>query len=134
MYRQSVITQCKNARHITIKLPDSIPSIYGRVYVVCESYEKASIQSAKRQTCKYRKRCIFKNPDLKVPYKFNIALSLAPNKEALCNILNKGFQCNYQGLYNLFLFLQWHANQTVYWNNEIRSQMWLRGSWHEEVA
>ena len=78
-------------RDITIKLPDSIFSIYGRVYVACESYEEASIQSAKRQTCKYRKRCIFRNPGLKVPYKFNIALSSAQNKEDLCNILNKGF-------------------------------------------
>lgn len=91
MYKQSVITQCKNVRGITIKLPDSIFSIYGRVYVACESYEEASIQSAKRQTCKYRKRCIFRNPGLKVPYKFNIALSSAQNKEDLCNILNKGF-------------------------------------------
>ena len=84
---------------IATKLFDSIP--LSCMYYVTHMRKLVSSQLNNRHVEKDGKRCILKNPELKVPYNINSILSLG----------KKGFNQNYHRLYNLFLFSRLHANQ-----------------------
>ena len=58
-YGQSVITERKSVRDLAAKLLNSMPSTYDTVYVVCDRYGEASINSVECQTCGYGEKCIF---------------------------------------------------------------------------
>ena len=85
----SIDSNKRTIRSVAWQVIKSIPYMYTKIYLVCDTYCEKSIKSGERVSRGQGKRYILKSPDMKIPSDFDDLLRNSENKHMLLNLIEQ---------------------------------------------